>query len=298
MLQAHRGELFALMVAVFWTVTALAFESAGRRVGSLPVNLIRLVFGFAFLSLLNGAVRGTPFPADASPQNWAWLSLSGMVGFVIGDLLLFKSFTLVGSWFAMLVMTLAPPLAAVFGRIFLGERISALGMGGMALTLLGIALAVFHRDGEGARPREPRPLLGVLYAFGGAVGQAAGIVLSKHGMGDYPSFAATQIRVIAGIAGFALIVTAAGRWGPVLRAFRDRKGILAILLGSFFGPFLGVSFSLMAIRHTSTGVASTLMALTPILLIPPSTVLLGHRITPREIAGTVLSVAGVALFFL
>jgi drug/metabolite transporter (DMT)-like permease len=298
MLQAHRGELLALMVAVFWTVTALAFESAGRRVGSLPVNLIRLVFGFAFLSLLNGAVRGAPFPADAAAHHWTWLSLSGLVGFAIGDLFLFKSFTLVGSWFAMLVMTLAPPLAAVLGRVFLGERISSPGLAGMALTLAGIALAVFRRDEEGTRPRERRPLLGVLYAFGGALGQAAGIVLSKHGMGDYSPFAATQIRVIAGIAGFALVVTAAGRWGAVLRAFRDRKGILAILLGSFFGPFLGVSFSLMAIRHTSTGIASTLMALTPILLIPPSAVLFRHRITRREIAGTVLSVAGVALFFL
>ena len=179
MLQAHRGELYALMVAAFWTVTALSFESAGRRVGSLPVNIIRLVFGFGFLCLLNGACRELPFPVDASRHNWLWLSLSGMVGFVIGDLFLFKSFTLVGSWLAMLIMTLAPPLAAVFGWVFLGEKISPLGLGGMALTLLGIALAVFHRDEEGSPPRERRPFLGILYALGGALGQATGIEIGR-----------------------------------------------------------------------------------------------------------------------
>jgi len=298
MIQSHVGELSALLVAVFWTVTALSFESAAKRVGSLPVNLIRLVLGLAFLCLLNGALRGTPLPTDASRHNWLWLVLSGMIGFVFGDLFLVKSFTLVGSWLATLVMTLAPPLAAVFGWLILGERISLLGVAGMALTLGGIALAVLHRGGGGEGGRAHKPLRGILYAFAGALGQALGIVFSKLGMQDYSPFAATQIRVIAGIAGFSLIVTMLGRWGPVLLAFRDRKGFLAILTGSFFGPFLGVSFSLVAIRHTSTGIASTLMALVPILIIPPSILLFRHRITLQEILGSVLGVAGVCLFFL
>jgi drug/metabolite transporter (DMT)-like permease len=85
MIQSHPGEFSAILVALFWTITALAFESASNKVGSLPVNVIRLIFGFLFLSLLNLIIRGRFFPTDASVHNWIWLSVSGLIGFVLGD---------------------------------------------------------------------------------------------------------------------------------------------------------------------------------------------------------------------
>ena len=294
----HLGEFYALLVALFWTITALSFESAAKKVGSLPVNLIRLCLGFLFLTLMNWIFRGYPLPTDASMHNWIWLSVSGFIGFVFGDLFLFKSYTIVGSWFAMLIMTLAPPLAAIFGYFILGEKLSYLGFFGMILTMGGIAIAIFKRDEEAENLKIDKPILGILYAFFGALGQALGIVFSKYGMGTYPPFAATQIRILTGIAGFALIITLFRRWSKVGAAFRNKKGIMAITSGAFFGPFLGVSFSLTAIRYTSTGVASTIMAMVPILIIPPSVLLLKHKITTREVIGSVISVIGVALFFL
>src|SRR5512145_2408651 len=115
MINQHYGEFASLMVALFWSITALSFESASRKVGSLSVNIIRLVIGLAFLTLLNIITRGLWLPTDASLHNWIWLSVSGLIGFVLGDFFLFKSYTIIGSWFAMLSMTLAPPMAAVFG---------------------------------------------------------------------------------------------------------------------------------------------------------------------------------------
>src|SRR5512145_1229191 len=133
MIAQHYGELAALLVAVFWAITALAFESASRKVGSLPVNIIRLVIGMLFLTLLNFVIRGMPLPADASAHNWIWLSVSGFIGFVIGDFFLLKSFTIIGSWFAMLIMTLAPPMAAIFGWIILDEHLSMLAIAGILI---------------------------------------------------------------------------------------------------------------------------------------------------------------------
>lgn len=294
----HLGEFYALLVALFWTITALSFESAAKKVGSLPVNLIRLCLGFLFLTLMNWIFRGYPLPTDASMHNWIWLSVSGFIGFVFGDLFLFKSYTIVGSWFAMLIMTLAPPLAAIFGYFILGEKLSYLAILGMIMTMGGIAIAIFKRDEEAEKLKIDKPILGILYAFFGAMGQALGIVFSKYGMETYHPFAATQIRIITGIAGFALIITLFRRWSKVGAAFQNKRGIMAITSGAFFGPFLGVSFSLTAIRYTSTGVASTIMAMVPILIIPPSVLLLKHKITTREIIGSVISVLGVALFFL
>jgi drug/metabolite transporter (DMT)-like permease len=117
-------------------------------------------------------------------------------------------------------------------------------------------------------------------------------------MQGYDPFASAQIRVMAGIAGFAILFTFIGSWKNVRNAFRDPKALVQLSTGAFFGPFLGVSFSLVSIQHTSTGIASTIMAIVPILIIPPSVLLFREKVTAKEIIGAFLAVGGVALFFL
>src|SRR5512133_519971 len=121
---AHVGEFAALLVAIFWTVSALAFEAASNRLGSVAVNILRLFIGLVFLSMLTLILRGRLLPTDASNENWLWLTLSGLVGFLFGDLFLFKSYTIIGSRFSMLIMTLVPPLTALFGWIIMGEHLT------------------------------------------------------------------------------------------------------------------------------------------------------------------------------
>ena len=298
MIQSHYGEVAALMVAFFWSITALSFEAASKKVGSLPVNIIRLIIGLAFLSVMNWMSRGLLLPTDASLHNWIWLSVSGLIGFVIGDFLLFKSFTMIGAWLAMLIMTLAPPMAAVFGWLLLDERLGIVSLLGIFITLTGIVVVIFRPEGKNRNVAVSKPITGLLFAFGGALGQALGFVFSKFGMQQYSPFAATQIRVIAGIIGVIVLITLLGKWVSVRSALMNRKAMIPITIGAFFGPFLGVSFSLLAIQHTSTGIASTIMALVPIFIIPPSILLFKHKITVREIVGTIISLCGVALFFL
>jgi drug/metabolite transporter (DMT)-like permease len=297
-INSHVGEFAALLVALFWTISALAFESASNRLGSVAVNILRLVIGFIFLSLLTVVTRGHLFPSDASADNWLWLTLSGFIGFVFGDLFLFKSYTIIGSRFSMLIMTLVPPLTALFGWLIMGEQLSPLNFAGMTLTFTGIAMAIFSRENKNERFRIKLAPIGLLYAFGGALGQALGLVLSKFGMKDYDPFASTQIRIIAGIAGFAMLVTAMRRWKSVIKAVSDVKGMKSLSLGAFFGPFLGVSFSLLSVRYTKAGIASTIMALTPVFIILPAVMLYKEKVTIAEVAGAILSVGGVALFFI
>lgn len=294
----HLGEFAALLTAFFWTVTSLSFESASNKIGSVAVNILRLIIGFAFLTMFNLIRRGMVLPFDASMENWIWLSLSGLVGFVFGDLFLFKSYTLIGSRFSMLIMTLVPPITAFFSFIIIGERLTLFHYLGMTLTFSGIAMAIFSRSAKGEKLSLKLSPKGILYAFGGAVGQALGLVLSKFGMKNYDPFAATQIRIIAGIFGYALLVTILARWGIVRNATHNKSGMILTSLGAFFGPFLGVSFSLIAIKYTAAGIASTIMALVPVFIILPAVVLFKQKVTLAEILGAIVSVAGVALFFL
>ncbi len=298
MFSSHIGEFAALFVAFCWTFTALAFERASIRVGSLAVNLIRMVLALIFLSLFSYLHRGILYPIDASTHNWFWLAVSGLVGFVFGDLLLFESYTIIGSRIAMLIMTLVPPITAFVSWLILGERMGLLNFFGMMITLAGISLAIFGRGLNGEWFRLTHPVRGILLAFGGAVGQAVGLVLSKYGMGSYDAFASSQIRVTTGMVGFALIILLSGRWFRLRKAVVDRKGMRAILIGSFFGPFLGVSFSLYAVQHAVAGVAATIMAIVPVLIIAPAVIIFKQKVTVKEIIGAVIGVAGVAIFFL
>ncbi len=297
MLSSHFGEIAALLTAVFWTITSLAFEGATKRVGPFAVNFLRLFLAVIFLSLLSYFTRGLIFPTDATAHNWIWLGLSGVVGFIIGDYFLFSSYPIIGSRVAMLIMTLAPPLAAFLGWVVLGETMNMKALLGMFFVLAGISIAIWNKP-DGEKIKLKFPIRGLIYAFIGAMGQGGGIVLSKYGMGEYNAFAATQVRAIVAIVGFAIIISILGRWKNVRMTFSNKPAIKRIVLGSFFGPFLGVSFSLLAIQHTDVGIASTLMALVPVLIILPSVILFKQKVTLIEIAGAVLSVIGVSMFFI
>jgi drug/metabolite transporter (DMT)-like permease len=294
----HLGEFAALLTAIFWTVTSLSFESASHKIGSVAVNILRLIIGFAFLSVYTLIRRGYLLPVDAGLENWLWLSLSGLVGFVFGDLFLFKSYTMIGSRFSMLIMTLVPPITAFFSFIILGERLTLFHYLGMTLTFSGIAMAIFSRNGKGEKLSLKLAPRGILYAFGGAVGQALGLVLSKFGLKDYDPFAATQIRIIAGTVGYTMLVTILTRWKYVYKATGNKEGMMLTSLGAFFGPFLGVSFSLISVKYTEVGIASTIMALVPVFIILPAVIMFKQKVTLPELSGAIVSVAGVALFFL
>ncbi len=292
------GEMAALGTAMCWTASGLCFEAAGKRIGSLSVNLIRLLQAAVFLSLYTGIMRGRWWPSDATPEIWFWLGLSGFLGFTLGDLCLFRAYVVLGARMSMLVMSMVPPIAALTSWIWLGERLAMIHWAAMGLTLLGIAWVILEKpvdpDGRPVRLN----VRGLLLALGGAAGQAFGLVISKYGMGDYDPFAATHIRVLMGIVGFVVIYTAINWWPKMFAALTHTPGIGFTTLGALCGPFLGVSLSLLAIQHTNTGVAATLMALVPVIVLPVTMITHRQQLTLRAMFGALMAVIGSAVLFL
>lgn len=294
---SYPGETAALGTALCWAFTALAFEAAGRRVGSLAVNVIRLAMGFLLLLPVVWIRRGMLLPTDLSPEAWTWLGLSGVVGFAFGDLCLFRAFVVIGARLSVLLMALVPPITALLGWMVLGETLGPREWTGLVLTVGGVAWVVRERTPVSDRVDGMPPISGVLLGLGGAVGQAGGLVLSKLGMGDADPFAANQIRVLAGLVAFGAIFTAWRVWPRVVRALADRPAMRRTSVGAFFGPFLGVSLSLVAVQRTETGVAATIMALTPVLILPIARWGRKERVTPRAVLGAVVAVLGTAILF-
>ncbi|MBN1419519.1 MAG: DMT family transporter [Planctomycetes bacterium] len=294
----HAGELAALATALCWTGSVMAFEAAGRRVGSLGVNLIRLAMAYVFLVGFSWAIHGHPLPTDAPREAWIWLSISGFVGFTLGDLCLFRVLVILGSRITMLLMSLVPPMTALIDWVVRGEILNGQHWVGMALTVGGIAWVILERaPGDAGRLRRV-PVGGILLALGAAAGQAGGLILARLGMENYGPPAATQIRAIAGLAGFAILYLFIGGWPRVFAAARDPLAIGYTAVGSFFGPALGVSLALAAVKYAKPGVAATIMALVPVFIIPPAILFRHERVTLRAAAGAVVAVAGSALLFL
>lgn len=294
----YTGEIAGLATALCWTATAMSFQFASRRIGSVSVNLIRLVFAFVFYLFYCKFFLGHWLPLDAPLKAWIYLSISGLIGFVIGDFFLFKSYEFISSKISMLIMTLAPAVAALLGWFMMAEPFTWLNGFGMFLVLGGVSLVILKKDSENGKKQMRYPLKGILFAFGGAVGQGVGAVFSKIGMGNYDPFASSQIRVITGMAGFIIMISVLRRWKNLAQGFTDRKVSRALVLGSFFGPFLGVSLGMVAFKHTSLGIASTLMATVPVFILLPSHLLFKEKLTINEIFGALVAVAGIVVFFL
>jgi len=310
------GVLAGLSTAVLWTATAVCFEASSRRLGSLAVNVLRLAVAAVLFTVLSLVRTGGLVSAALSQEARFYLSLSGLVGFVLGDVFLFQAFALIGARLSMLIYASVPLMTALCGFLFLGESVSGRALLGMALTVAGIAIAVGgkpskSKDAIGAQARSRRTT-GILMAFGGSAGQAGGLLLGKRGAMGMDSFAATQVRVLAGLLGF-LVVLVAARQARVLRdqicqavapnttaaeaqQLRSlRRALLILCLGALLGPFLGVSLGLLSTQLLPAATAATLMSIVPVLLIPVSALAFRERIFLVEIAGAVLAVGGVAL---
>jgi drug/metabolite transporter (DMT)-like permease len=297
------GLLIACATVLCWTVSVQFFEAASKRVGPTPVNIIRIGIAFLLFSVFLLFRDGSPVPLDFPGRAWFLLSLSGVVGFFIGDIFLFKALVEVGPRVAMLLHSLAAPTAAVIGWMFLKEHYMLHQWLGIAVTLSGVALVIFERNRshKTIRQRTQRNITfaGVIFGLLAMFGQACGMVLSKAGMqteaGYLDPFAATQIRVIASFICFVLFFTLTHRWINVQTALRDKKAMLFTSVGAIAGPFLGVSLALLALHHLTTGVASTIFSLVPICIIPFSIFLHKEHVSGRAIVGAVIAVAGIYL---
>ena len=301
------GELISIGVAFSWTATALLSEFGSKRLGNLTLNVLRMALALVFSLVLFLVVTGSPLPTGASSEAYFWMLLSGLVGYVIGDFCLFQCYIIIGSRFGQLFMTLAPLAAALMAWVTLGQQMTVMSIVAMLVTLFGISVSVLGR-GEKHKVSLKLPLNGVLFAIGAALCQGVGLVLSKIGMDHYETdaampdwlipFSANFYRCVAGIIGFAILHYFHDGMAPFRDALHDRKGLSVAIATTIFGPFVGVGFSLMAVQYTAAGIASTLMAMTPIIIILPSYWLFHEKITWKAVVGAFISVIGVSLFFL
>ncbi|NLE52231.1 MAG: DMT family transporter [Chloroflexi bacterium] len=302
-MDGYLGELAGLGTSLCWSVGSVFFTLSGRRVGSAVVNRTRLLMALVLVSLLHLAMEGRLLPIDAGGERWFWMGLSGLIGFVIGDAMLFQAFVMIGPRLSMLLMALAPVMGAVLAWPLLGEHLTVQEILGILLALSGVAWVVADRGNSKAGLPDMPPrfyAMGVLFGLGGALGQAGGLIASKVGLeGDYSALSGNVMRLVVSTIVIWLIAAGTGRVRSNFQSLQEQPRAIAILLGgAIFGPVMGVWLSLVAVQNAPVGIASTLMSFPPIILLPIAHYVFKEHITWRAVAGTALAVAGTAVIFL
>lgn len=291
------GESAALGTALCWSFGSIFFTVSAQRLGYNVVNRVRLAVALVLLMLAHLILTGSIVPASATGYHWFWFGTSGIIGFALGDMLLFKAFVMIGARLSMLLMALVPVIGTIIAWIFLNETLDPIDIIAMSTVIAGIVWVVTTHEGNGRKDKHY--FVGILCGLGGAFGQALGLILSKKGLVDsYSALSGNIIRVLAATAILWLIALVRGRIPYTMRTLRDRKGLAALVGGSICGPFMGVWLSLVAVQATYVGIASTLMALPPVFLIPLSHWIFKEKISSGAVIGTFVAICGVALIFL
>lgn len=291
------GEIAALATAFCWSITSYAFTNASRRVGALQVNIDRMVLASIMLISVIGIFG---ISLSLTFNQISNLVISGVLGLVLGDSFLFKSFQLIGARLGIIIMAAVPVLSAILAYFFLSEVISLLGIFGMLLTIAGILIVVLERK----NPEENKiavSKIGIFYGFLGALGQASGLIFAKYAFqgGELNGFAASFIRLFsASILILPLAATFRRYKNPFSIYPKDSYSTKVILIGTVFGPVLGITGSLIAIEYAKVGIASTLMATMPIIMLPISRFYFKERIDWKAIVGAFVAVIGTAIIFL
>ncbi|MDH5185980.1 MAG: DMT family transporter [candidate division WOR-3 bacterium] len=298
------GEIAAIGTAFCWSFGSIFFTIAGRQIGANVVNRTRLVLALLLLMLVHLINFGSFLPIHASSSVWFWFGLSGIIGFTIGDTMLFNAFVYVGPRLSMLMMSLVPVFGTIIAWFLLNELLSLPKIIAIIITLAGISWVVFERRNVRLTDRnkaqlEAHYLKGILFGLGGAFCQALGLFFSKKGLANnFSPISGNLIRILIATATIWIIPSIQGKVIDSFKKLSNSKARLGVLGGAIFGPFLGVWLSLIAIQHAYIGIASTLMALPPIILLPLSYWIFKEEITPRAIFGTIIAIIGVALLFL
>lgn len=305
----YTGEIAALVTAFCYATSSLFFTAAGKRYGSIVTNRARLVTAVLLLITLHWITLGKILPHDAGAERWFWLGLSGIIGLALGDAFLFQAYISIGPRLGLLLLSLAPAFATILAWIFLDEKLSPGKVLGILVTLVGIVWVVLERKTNGDDNGKPslrsiasdrRYRIGLLLGIGAAAGQAIGLTLAKKGLaGGFPPISANLIRMTSATLVFWGLTLIQRQVGITIQRIRSEpRAIWFIIGGSIVGPVLGVSLSLYAIQHTSVGVASTIIALPPVIMLPVSRFVMKERFGWGVILGTLLAVSGVALLFL
>ncbi|MEZ4668076.1 MAG: DMT family transporter [Anaerolineae bacterium] len=298
-MDAFVGEIAALMAALGFSINSVCYTFAGRKVDAVTSIAMSLPMSAIMVMVIHQIMLGEFFPVHATADRWFFLGASGILAFIVASYFMLNAYQHIGPRVAVLILSFAPVLGALFAWIFLGQVLPANAIIGMAVVLFGIIWVVAERGKPEFDSHNRNVRLGVLYACLGTLAQSTAFIFSTQGVaGGFPPISATLIRITAGVIALWVFIAFQGKVGSTTRIFKRCGRLFLQLAGAaLFGPVIAGSFLLLSFQHVPVGVSTTLSHITSIILIPVGYFVFNERITVRAVLGAVVTVAGIGILF-
>ena len=259
-----------------------------------------MLFGTILLVTAQVVLTGDIFPVDISITNWTLLALSGLTGYFLCDACLFQSYVDIGPRLGILIFNFYPFVSAFFAWLFLKEHLSSLAWLGVVVTMSGVIWVLSGKRQVAPNVSGEHAKRGIILALMAVIFQGASFTLAKPAMAGpegVDALTATLIRAILGGAAYWIISLLRGKIHIVTKKITQGHAISMIAIGAIVGPSVGVWLSMVAIKNAPVGIASTLMALMPIIIIPMTAIVYKEKITIRAIIGAIIACLGVFILF-
>lgn len=291
------SEILAFGTAVCSALSAMLSSEMARHLNVFTLTRWRQISAAVILAVVATALGGW---STLALWHVEYLALSGLAGIVFADTALNDALYRLGPRNAALVFSLNAPIAAVMGYFVLGETLRMQQIGGMALVITGIALAVVF-----GQPRRPGPsdaahpsMRGLIVCLLAAVGQAAGTLISRPVMADHVDpVAAMAVR--AGIAAVFFIAIMPLPWAALKStAIFSWRHFSIAALSAVFGTALGMSLFMAALARGNVAIVATLAAMSPVAVLPMVWVRTGKAPPALSWLGAAIAMAGIALIFI
>lgn len=284
------GELYSLAAALCWSLAVILLKKSGESLPPFALNLVKnllclAALGLTLLALGTGGWPGMP----ALPL--ALTLLSGALGIAVADTLYFRALNAIGAARMGVVGTAYSPSVILLAAVFLGERLSPLQLGGVALTLAGIVLVTYSRAATAVDATTLRhgALLGAL----SVATMAAGVVLAKPVLESHDFLWVVFLRVAAGVGLMLVLATARREWRALAASCRAVRHWPAVVAGSLMGSYVSLLFWLAGYKYASASIAAIINELAALFIVLLAAWLLGERLGRRQLAGGALALAGV-----
>jgi len=296
-----KGELAALGAALIWAIASFFYLKLGKRMSPLVLNGVKSAIAIGMilitLVLIPQSQEGLNF------RTLGLLGLSGAFGIGIGDTAFFGTLNNLGPRRALLMESLAPPMAALLAWATLGETLGATAWLGILLTVGGVAWVVVEQEPSAIAPSDlqlqrDRLVRGVAYGLVAALCQAGGAVLSRAALAEteVSPLWSTLIRLVAGLLVLLLWLVRQPDSVQELRWVRSPRFLGVVVGTAFAGTFLGIWLQQTALKFTATGIAQSLTATSPLFVLPIAW-MVGERVSLRSVVGVLLALAGIWLLF-
>lgn len=295
MVADFRGELAALTAACIWAISSTIYAGFGRQLPPTILNLTKGAVAIAFI-LLTLWLRGDTLAAVSS-TSLLLLVGSGIIGIGIGDTAFFSALNGLGARRALLMESLAPPLAAMLALVFLSELLAWDAYLGIVVTVFGVAWVVVERTPDTAEDKLHLKA-GIFWGFIAALCQATGAVMSRAALADteISPLWSSLIRIFAGAIVLLLWMTWKRPSPHSLKPLRSPRLLVMIAATAFASTFIAIWLQQTALKYTAAGIAQALSATSPLFVIPIA-VMMGDRVTLRAVLGAMVALVGVWILF-